>query len=56
VRNASPHRAISEVGDPTAVPDLLTQMVTPFETFMGDGAYDGEPVSQAVLNRAEVIR
>ena len=39
-----------EVGDPTAVPDLLTQMVTPFETFMGDGAYDGEPVSQAVLN------
>src|ERR1700694_2215943 len=39
-----------DVGDPTAVPDLLTQMVTPFETFMGDGAYDGEPVLQAVLN------
>jgi len=45
-----------DVGNPTAVPDLLTQMVTPFETFMGDGAYDGELVSQAVLNRAEVIR
>ncbi len=30
--------------------DLLTQIVTPFETFIGDGAYDGEPVSQAVLN------
>jgi hypothetical protein len=47
-----------EIGDPTAVPDLLTQMVTPFETFMGDGAYDGEPVLQAVLNHqsnAEVV-
>src|SRR6202051_230623 len=39
-----------EVGDPSAVADLLTQIVTPFETFIGDGAYDGEPVSQAVLN------
>jgi hypothetical protein len=40
-----------EVGDPTAVPDLLAQITTPFDTFMGDGAYDGEPVSQAVLNK-----
>jgi len=40
-----------EVGDPTVVPDLLTQIDTPFETFMGDGAYDGEPVSEAVLNK-----
>jgi hypothetical protein len=38
-----------EVGDPTAVPDLLAQIDTPFEVFMGDGAYDGEPVSNAVL-------
>lgn len=38
-----------EVGDTTAVPDLLGQFTTPFDTFMGDGAYDGEPVSQAVL-------
>jgi len=38
-----------EVGDPTAVPDLLAQIDTPFEVFMGDGAYDGEPVSRAVL-------
>jgi hypothetical protein len=38
-----------EVGDPTAVPDLVAQIETPFETFMGDGAYDGAPVSQAVL-------
>ena len=39
-----------EVGDPTAVDDLLAQITTPFDAFMGDGAYDGEPVSQAVLN------
>jgi hypothetical protein len=38
-----------DVGDTTAVPDLLDQITTPFETFMGDGAYDGEPVAQAVL-------
>ncbi|MGZ8162127.1 MAG: transposase [Methylobacter sp.] len=40
-----------EAGDPTAVPDLLDQNTAPFDTFMGDGAYDGEPVSQAVLNK-----
>jgi hypothetical protein len=47
-----------EVGDPSAVPDLLAQITTPFETFMGDGGYDGEPVSQAVLDKqpdAQVI-
>jgi hypothetical protein len=47
-----------EVGDPTAVPDLLNQITTPFEAFMGDGAYDGDPVSQAVLDKqpdAQVI-
>ena len=38
-----------EVGEPTAAPDLLAQIDTPFETFMGDGAHDGDPVSQAVL-------
>ena len=40
-----------EVGDPTAVQDLLDQITTPFDTFMGDGAYDGEPVSRAVLDQ-----
>jgi hypothetical protein len=40
-----------EVGDPTAVPDMLAQITTPFDTFMGDGACDGEPISQAVLNK-----
>ena len=39
-----------DVGDPSAVANLLTQIITPFETFIGDGAYDGEPVSQAVLD------
>jgi len=38
-----------EVGDPTAVPDLLDQIDAPLETFMGDGAFDGEATSQAVL-------
>lgn len=38
-----------EVGDPSAVPDLLAQIEAPFEVFMGDGAFDGEPVSNAVL-------
>jgi len=40
-----------EVGDPTAVQDLLNQITTPFDTFMGDGAYDGEPVSRTVLDQ-----
>jgi len=40
-----------DVGDPTTVPDLLAQIDTPFGTFIGDGAYDGEPVSRAVLDQ-----
>ena len=40
-----------DVGDPTAVPDLLDQITTPFATFVGDRAYNGEPVSQAVLEK-----
>ena len=38
-----------EVGDPTAIPDLLAQIETPFDAVIADGAYDGEPVSQAIL-------
>jgi hypothetical protein len=38
-----------EVGDPTAVTDLLDQIESPFEAFIGDGAYDTDAVSQAVL-------
>jgi hypothetical protein len=47
-----------EMGDPTAVPDLLAKITTPFDAFMGDGAYDGDPVSHAVLDKqpdAQVI-
>ncbi|MGV0982864.1 MAG: IS5 family transposase [Polynucleobacter sp.] len=47
-----------EVGDQTAVPDLLDQIDTPFDTFIGDGAYDGDPVYQAVSTKqpnAQVI-
>jgi hypothetical protein len=39
-----------ETGDPSAIPDLLDQIDTPFDTFIADGAYDGDPVSKAVLN------
>ena len=39
-----------ETGDTTAVPDLLDQIDTPFDTFIADGAYDGDPVSNAVLS------
>ena len=38
-----------EVGDTTAVPGLLDQIETPFDVFMGDGAFDGGPVTHAVL-------
>lgn len=47
-----------EVDGPTAVPDLLIQIDAPFEIFIADGAYDGEPIFQAVLTHqpdAQVI-
>jgi transposase len=40
-----------EVGDPSAVPDLLGQINSKFDSFLADGAYDGNPVSQAVLDK-----
>jgi len=40
-----------EVGDTSAVPDLLKQIDTDFDTFIADGAYDGDPVYQAVLDK-----
>jgi Transposase DDE domain len=39
-----------ETGDPSALPDLLAQIDTPFDT-IADGAYDGDPVSQAALKQ-----
>jgi Transposase DDE domain len=38
-----------EVGDPSVVPALLDHIAEPFQSFMGDGAYDAEPVSTAEL-------
>lgn len=35
----------------TAAADLLGQIYTPFDTFIADGAYDGEPVSQTILSQ-----
>jgi hypothetical protein len=37
-----------DVGDPTALPDLIEQISTPVEGFLGDGAYNYEPGSQVV--------
>ena len=34
-----------DVGDPTALPDLLDQVDGPVPHFLADGAYDGEPTS-----------
>jgi transposase len=42
-----------DVGDPTAVSDLLNQIETEFETFIADGAYDGDPIYQAVLDKQD---
>lgn len=39
----------TEVEDPTAAPDLLAQVPAGFDTFIADGAYDGDPVYQAVI-------
>lgn len=41
-----------ETGDPTAIPDLLAQIDTPFDTFIADGAYGGESVSKARFGSA----
>jgi hypothetical protein len=40
-----------ETGAPTAIPDLLDPIDTPFDTFMADGVYDGDRVTKAVLSR-----
>jgi len=45
-----------EVGDPSAVPDLLEQIDTDFEQVIADGAYDGDPVTQAVLEKQPEVQ
>ena len=40
-----------DVGDPTALPELLDQIETPVSRFLGDGAYDGDPTSDLLMER-----
>lgn len=40
-----------DVGDPTALPDLLDQVDGPVDLFLADGAYDGEPTSDLLAAR-----
>lgn len=40
-----------DVGDPTALPDLLDQVDGPVSHFLADGAYDGEPTSDLLAAR-----
>ncbi|MEP5768193.1 IS5 family transposase [Nisaea sp.] len=40
-----------DIGDPTALPDLLDQVDGPVSQFLGDGAYDGDPTSDLLAAR-----
>ncbi|WP_162792082.1 transposase, partial [Pseudosulfitobacter sp. DSM 107133] len=40
-----------DVGDPTALPDLLDQVDGPVDLFLADGAYDGDPTSDLLTAR-----
>ena len=40
-----------DVGDPTALPGLLDQIDAPVSRFLADGAYDGEPTSDLLMDR-----
>ena len=42
---------MDDIGDPTALPGLLDQIDGPVETFLADGAYDGEPTVKALTDR-----
>jgi len=39
----------ADVGDPTAVPELLDQIDGEVSRFIGDGAYDGNPTSDLLV-------
>ena len=43
--------AKDDVGDPTALPELLDQIKTPVSRFLADGAYDGDPTSDLLIER-----
>lgn len=40
-----------DIGDPTALPDLLDQIETPVAKFIADGAYDGAPTRDLLAER-----
>jgi hypothetical protein len=40
-----------DVGDPTALPDLLEQIDADVAQFIADGAYDGDPTSDLLIER-----
>mgnify|MGYP002633688910 CR=1 FL=1 len=40
-----------DVGDPTALPDLFDQIDAPVSRFLADGAYDGDPTSDLLVER-----
>ena len=40
-----------DVGDPTALPDLLDQIDADVAQFIADGAYDGDPTSDLLIER-----
>ena len=40
-----------DVGDPTALPDILDQVDSSVDLFLADGAYDGEPTSDVLAFR-----
>jgi hypothetical protein len=40
-----------DVGDPTALPDLLDQIDADVTRFIADGAYDGDPTSALLAER-----
>ena len=40
-----------DVGDPTALPDLLEQIDSPVERFLADGGYDGGPTCDLLSTR-----
>ena len=45
-----------DVGDPTALPDLLDQIDGPVSRFIADGAYDGSPTRDLLATRlGEVV-
>jgi hypothetical protein len=43
--------ARDDVGDTTALPDLLDQIDADVSQFIADGAYDGDPTSNLLLER-----